>query len=497
MTNLLNGLKNASNVAYTENGARAYATTGSALLDFFSQGGALRNTADSQKIALFTRAFAENATLALKALFYFRDVRGGQGERNTFRVVASYLANQHTDAMRKNLQWIPVFGRWDDLYTFVGTRLEKDALAILARQFREDVEAERPTLLGKWLKSENASSIETKKLGKLTRQTLGLTPKQYRQALTGLRSKIQIVETLMSANEWTAIEYEKLPSQAGMRYRQAFYRHDEAGYTNFVGEVTRGEKKINTKTLYPYEIVHQILNGRMERIGTVYNVGVREANDADVLNALWQNLPDYFDGKTENSLAVVDTSGSMSGLPIEIAISLGIYTAERNRGAFHNHFMTFSNRPALVELQGTGIVERVRNLSRAQWDMNTNIEAVFDLILATAVKNNISEDEMVKRIFIISDMEFDRCATGGNDKALFDTIRERYERAGIKMPDLVFWNVNARNIQSPSTMSATGVQLVSGASPSIFTNLLKGRLLTAYELMLNVLEADRYVVIEA
>ncbi len=495
---MLNHLKAATNVAYTENGARAFATTQSALLDMFAQGGALRNRSDSDKIKLFTKAFAENATLALRMLFYFRDVRGGQGERNTFRVVVRYLADHHTDAMKKNLGFISFFGRWDDLYAFVGTKLEKDAFAIIASQFRQDVGSERPSLLGKWLKSENASSYETKTLAKKTREALDLTPRQYRKALSALRSRIAIVESQMSANEWTDIDYSKLPSQAGLRYRQAFYRHDLEGYQGYIDSLKRGDAgvKVNTKTLYPYEIVHEIMSGKV-RIGNKYNVQFGTAANEDMLDVMWANLPDYFDGNTENSLVVVDTSGSMCGLPIEIAISLGIYAAERNKGKFHNHFMTFSNRPQLVELQGTGLVERVRNMSQANWDMNTDIKKVFDLVLKTAVENNLPQDEMIGRIYIVSDMEFDGCVNGGNNQSLFQTIESEYRAAGYKMPNLVFWNVNARGAQFPTTMTATGVQLVSGASPSIFTNLLKGSMLSPYELMLDVINSERYGVISA
>jgi hypothetical protein len=494
---MLNQLKNATNVAYTANGARAYATTGSAVLDFFSKGGALRQTRDAEKIALFTKAFAEDPVLALKALFYFRDVRGGQGERETFRVITRYLADFHTDAMEKNLAWIPFFGRWDDLYVFVGTKLEGKAFEIMKAQFRSDINSEKPSLLGKWLKSENASSFNTKQLAKKTRVAFDLTPRQYRKALSELRARINVLERHMSSNNWTGIDYSKLPSQAGRRYREAFFRHDEAGYRAFLESLKRGEVKVNTKTLYPYEVIRDLFTGGMSSTGRGYNVETRTLSaDAEAaINAMWDNLPDYFNGDADNSLIVADTSGSMRGLPIQVAISLGIYAAERNKGKFHNHFMTFSNRPALVELQGTGVCEKVRNMAKANWDGNTNIEAVFDLILKTAVDNNISADEMIDRVIIVSDMQFDVATRGGNDKALFENIRERYTRAGYEMPSLVFWTVNAYSGNVPAKITDTGVQLVSGASPSIFTNILKGKLLTAYELMLNTLNSERYSVI--
>jgi hypothetical protein len=497
---MLNYLKNAANVAYTANGAKVNATTGSALLDFFAQGGAMRSMSDSNKIASFTKAFAEDATLALRALFYFRDVREGQGERNTFRVLTRYLADYHTDSMKQNLIWVPVFGRWDDMYAFVGTRLETEAFNVITRQFYQDIDSQNPSLLGKWLKSENASSYETKQLAKLTRKYLGLSPRQYRKSLSSLRARIQIVESKMSANEWTHIEYSKLPSQAGNKYRQAFFNHDLDGYTSFLNSLKKGEVKVNTKTLYPYEVIRDLFTGQMETTGSVYNPGTRRlpANQEDAINTLWNNLPDYFGKDADNSIVVADTSGSMRGLPIQIAVSLGIYAAERNRGQFHNHFITFSGRPQLVELQGTGVCEKVRNMAKADWGSNTNIEAVFDLILNTAIVNKVSQDEMIDRIIIISDMQFDS-ARGGerNQSKLFDEIRQRYENAGYQMPSLVFWNVNAYTGNQPAKMTDEGVQLVSGASANNFTNILKLKTLSAYELMMSTLTKERYSVINA
>jgi hypothetical protein len=304
----------------------------------------------------------------------------------------------------------------------------------------------------------------------------------------------------MSANEWNNIAYDKLPSQAGLRYRQAFYRHDEAGYSAFVQSLVRGEKKVNTKALYPYEVIRDLFTGGMAiATGRQYNVETRtlSAVQEDLLNATWANLPDYIGEDADNSLVVADTSGSMRGLPIQIATSLAIYAAERNTGQFNNHFISFSNEPALIELQGTGVCEKVRNVAKTNWGGNTNIEAVFDLILKTAVDGNLAQDEMIDRVFIISDMQFDSATRGGNDRVLFENIKERYARAGYKMPSLVFWNVNAYAGNQPARMTDTGVQLVSGASPSIFTSLLRGRDLTPYQLMLDKLLSDRYSVIEA
>jgi hypothetical protein len=503
MTNkFLSGLQDATNVAYTANGARAYATTNSSVLDFFSQGGALRARTTQDKIALFTKAFAEDKLLALKALFYFRDVRGGQGERQTFRDILRYLANSQPEVIAKNIDLIPYFGRWDDLYELDGTKLEDLAYATLRAKFIEDLSSKNPSLLGKWLKSENASSPRTRKLGAKTRKAFGLTPRIYRKALSDLRERISIVETDLTEKNYDAIDYSKLPSQAGLRYRQAFYRNDAERYTSFIDAAKKGvdvngkEVKINTKTLYPYEIVSKILDGGMRYYGNKYYASVGNVADMEALDAMWVNLPDYFDGAEENSICVVDTSGSMSGQPMNIAVSLGIYTAERNKGAFKDHFITFSENPKLQKIQGSNIVEKVTNLARADWQMSTNIEKVFDLILNTAVKEGLSQDELPQRIYIISDMQFNAAVKGGNNEALFKNLAKRFASNGYTMPALVFWNVNAFANNAPMTMNELGVQLVSGASPSIFTNLLKNKLATAYEMMLDVLNQERYNLVQ-
>jgi Domain of unknown function (DUF2828) len=480
---MLNYLKEETNYAYTENGALSRATTGSSLLDFFAQAGAMRKRSEQDIINAFTEAFSEDKLLALKALFYFRDIREGQGERRLFRVIAKYLANFHTDVMEKNLHLIPEYGRWDDLYVFFGTKLEDKVGQLIKEQFEKDIKSEYPSLLGKWLKSENTSSQESRVLAKMTRKILGLSPRQYRKALTSLRKKIDIVEAKMSANEWNEIKFEHVPSQAMLKYRNAFNRHEPKRYQEYLISLSKGETKVNTKTLYPYQLVNKVGIGYLR----FKNLSIEEEQ---LLNEMWNNLPDYIGNKKENSIAVVDTSGSMYGTPLEVAISLGLYMAERNKGKFHNHFITFSERPQLQEIKGVTFCEKVRNMAKADWGMSTNIESVFNLILNTAIKHNLPQEEMIKKIYIISDMEFNYCVDGGNDKTLFENIREKYNRYGYELPKLVFWNVDARNKQFPVTMNDTGVQLVSGFSPTLFEQVMSGK--EAYDLMLDTLNSPRY-----
>ncbi len=484
MTDMLTGLIDETNVAFTENGARVFATTKSSMLDFFALGGALRNRAHPEVISLFDKALAEDPLMAVKAMFYFRDVRGGQGERDTFRVLIQHMASVAPDTLRKNLVYIPYFGRWDDLYALVGTSVEDDVFALIGKQFTEDRLSETPSLMGKWLKSENASSDETKKLGYITRKALGLSSKEYRLVLSDLRRKVNVVERLISANKWDNIDYSSLPSNAGLLYSKAFGRHDGERYKAFIDAVNAGEQTINAKTLFPYELVRKAMQKQYDD----------EPADP-VLDAMWNNLPNYMGDTPENSIAVVDVSFSMSGLPMEVAVSLGMYIAERSKGPYKDYFITFSESPQMQKVEGTNFVQKVANLVDSDWGMNTDIEAVFDLILQVAVKNKLSQDDMVERLYIISDMEFDDADSRASNESLFDVIADKYKQAGYIVPKLVFWNVDSRNDQTPITTDHRGVQLVSGCSPFIFTSLMMHKDVSAYDLMVEVLNSERYAAI--
>ena len=475
-----------NNRTLTENGAITNKSTKSRLLDFFSQGGALRlgrGADDAQD--LFLGALQEDKLLATKALFYFRDVRGGQGERTTFRTFLHTLAQIEPNIVRKNLHLIKEFGRWDDYYALVDTSVEREMFELLFNQFKEDLSVEKPSLLGKWLKSENTSSPASRELGKKTRKAFGLKPAIYRKALSVLRTKINVLETQLSKNKWESVVYEHVPSQANLKYRKAFGRHDLTRYTAYLEAVASGDTKINAKTQFPYEII---------RDASCYGQWRGTETDRKALDVMWNNQPDYI-AKGENSICVCDVSGSMSGLPIQVSISLGIYTAERNTGPFHNKFMTFSENPQLQFVTGRDIVEKVSNLNEAQWDMNTNIKAVFDTLLQIGKDNDLENDEMVKKIFIVSDMEFDGCTMKLANETLFQTIAREWSEAGYDLPLLVFWNVASRNDQSPMSLDDRGFVNVSGCSPSIFTNLMKGKMTDAYEMMLDVLNGDRYLAI--
>lgn len=496
---MLNELKKELNITTTENGALVRKTTYNSCLDLFALVGSVRNRESKEIITLFEKAYNEDQLTAMKILFYLRDIRGGIGERNTFRVIAKYMADTHTTSMRKNLEFIPEFGRWDDLYAFIDTSLQNDALEIIKKQLSKDLESENPSLLAKWMPSENTSSSTTRRNATITRKYLKMSPKTYRKTLTKLRKKIDIVETKLCKNDYKDIEYDKLPSGAGLKYKDAFFRHDEERYSQFIEDVSTGKTKINSSTLFPYELVREAENFISEFWG---NSQVTPRNKRALLNEMWKALPDYIGNNDENCLAVVDVSGSMRGTPMQMAISLGLYVAEKNKGAFKNHFITFSQNPELIEIKNSDFVGKVEFIKSSNWGYNTNLEAVFDLILNVAIKNNLPQSQLPSRLFIISDMEIDDAIqdmTWGirkreiDKETLFQTIAKKYKDAGYEVPTLVFWNANSKNDLIPAIEDdGIKVQYVSGASPRTFELLLKNKTLTALDLMFEAINAERY-----
>lgn len=498
MNTFLNGMKTASNYTRTENGALTHKTTMDGLMDLFAMGAAYRSRTDEDVMLLFKNAFDENPVYALKCLFYIRDVRGGQGERRFFRVATKYLASYDTNAMRRNLQYVPEFGRWDDLFVFIGTPLENDALNTIKHQLALDVQCKTPSLLGKWMPSENTSSQKTRKTAAKVRKFIGMTPKQYRKTLSVLRIRINVLERLMSEGRWDEIEFDKIPSKAGLKYKNAFARHDiermkrnpeVKTYEAFAKDI---ETKVNAKALYPYEVVAKALSACH-----------RPMDDTDrlMVNKYWENLQDYFNGKSFNGLAVVDTSASMTwrggeSCPLNVAISLGLYCAERANGPFANHYVSFSRTPRLIETNGVDFCDKVYRIYRTNLCENTNIEATFDMLLQTALNNGCGQDELPQNIIVISDMEFDQGTAymnRNNAKTLMENIREKWARHGYRMPHLIYWNVDARQNNIPEDMGCGLISYVSGMSPSIFEQILSGK--TGYDLMMEKLDSERYAVI--
>lgn len=491
----LDGLKSATNYKFTENGAVAYKSTMNKVLDMFALGGAYRSRSDEDCWNLFSAAYAENKDLALKCLFYLRDCRGGQGERRFFRVVANQLmrAGQFPLAL---LHRIPEYGRWDDLiYTAVDTKYWNSAMQVIKAQLHTDltclsVENEGISLLGKWLPSENASSVKTNALGNKVREALGLTHKQYRKVLANLRERIKVLERIMSAQRWDEIHFDAVPSKAGLRYKNAF-AHNEFLAARYEAFMADKDTKVNAGVLNPVDIAHQCFGA--------YNPST---TDRQAWQKYWDNLPDYYNGRQENGICVVDVSGSMSGTPMEAAVSLGAYIADKAEGPFKNHFITFSSSPALVQFTGVDIYDKLRRARQADWGGSTNIEATMDLILNTAIRTKC---KMPDRLYIFTDMEFNSAMGYGGyygysarhttvePEALFDGIAKKYRAAGYKMPHVVFWNMDARNDTIPAIDG--NYSYVSGFNPNMISCILGGK--SGWDLCLEKLLSERYAEIHA
>lgn len=465
-----------SNDAKTANGMATNSTTGSGRVDLFGAIGSLRAQSEESVIKMFARAYGESKLDAMRILFYARDVRGGQGERKTFRTLVRYLAKTEPSVLVKNLHLIPVYGRWDDLFELIGTPLETEALRFYSAAL---VNSDR--LAAKWAPREKSSkSLIAHKLTKV----LGVTPKQYRKRLAELT---QVVETAMCSGAWDDIKFDHVPSVAMKNYRKAFEKNAPQKWLAYTEALAKGEVKVNASALFPHDIVKGIL--------TNYSPTVPQRN---LINAQWKALPNYFAESGENVLPVVDVSGSMSVTidpksslqAIHISLALGLYCAERNNGIFKDHFVTFSNQPKLQKLAGDDIINRCTQLRQVEWGMNTNLTAVFDLILNAAVKHKVPVSDMPTMLLILSDMEFDSCASLN----AMEMIEAKYAASGYKAPKIVFWNLNARPENNPVKAHKNGAALVSGYSPSILGALLGVKIeeFTPEGVMRKTIDGPRY-----
>lgn len=508
MNTFLNQMTKDSNITRTENGGVAHKHTDSKVLDMFATGGAYRARSDEDVILLFKNAFEEDKELAMKCLFYLRDVLQGQGERRFFRVAYHWLANNYPEVAKKNLINVSEYGRWDDLiYATEGTKVETAAFNIIKHQLALDIKSKTPSLLAKWMPSINASNSETKRLGRALAKFLKMTEKQYRKTLSVLRERIKVLERLMSAGRWDEIIFDKIPSKAGLIYRNAFARRDILA-KKYEAFAKNKDTKVNADALYPHDVAHRAF-------AMPYNTSLEDPTRL-MLQKYWDNLKEFYNGREENGIAVVDVSGSMSGTPMEAAVSMGAYIADKAHGPFANHFITFSAHPELVRFEGVDIVDKLNRCVQADWGMNTNVQAVFDMLLNTAMKQGVKAEDMPTRIYIFSDMEFDECVsfdrTSKRSRSSWsrwddcrtvnsvdevnsdlENIKLEWARHGYQMPQVIFWNLNARNNRIPAI--GDGFSYVSGFSPSMIDCILSGK--DGWDLMVEKLMSKRYAAVVA
>ena len=475
MSTFVNAVKNQE--ARTENGMKAFKSSADPLVDLFFKIGALRG---QNVVPHFAAAYAEDHTLALRIALWARDVRGGAGERKIFRDILQWLEKHDKDAAMAVSKKTPIVGRWDDLHVLE----ESDMKQFVFSMLKEALE-KKDGLAAKWTPRKGQFANEF-------RSYLGWTPKRYRKTLVGLT---KVVETQMCAKQWDEINFSHVPSVASKNYRKAFFRHTPK-YAEYVNALVKGEKidgkevKINASAIFP----HDVIRGATGYVGYGRTMSKTEL---DAMIAQWDALPNYI--QSGNILPLVDVSGSMtstvdkSGLrALDVAVSLGLYCADKNKGKFNGTFLTFSSDPQLLHLNGN-ILQKIEQMVTSKWEMSTNLHAAFDKILKTAKDAGVSQEEMPETLLIFSDMQFNQCIRF--DDSAYQMIARKYEQSGYNMPKVVFWNLQARD-NAPVKFDQKGVALVSGFSPAILKAILANdtEQFTPRGIMLKTIMQDKYAV---
>lgn len=499
---------------YTENGAKMYAGTGNALLDLNYAVSSLRNASIGEVIEKFACALAEDEHLAIKWLFFAGDVRGGMGERRLFRICLGYLADVRPELVKKLLPLVAEYTRYDNLFVLLTGKLKDDVCALIAERLKEDErlmgEGKTISLLCKWLPSVQTYNEDNQLYIGIILEYLGMKKSEYRKMLARMREYIKVTERLISDGKWSEVDYSTVPSKANLVYAEAFMKHDKERRAKYLKAVEEGKAKINGGTLFPYELVHRYNQECTFLHFVKLKMGLSGFyKPIDTVEELWKALPDYV-GANGSTLCVADGSGSMTDrvsknsslTALEVAQSLAIYFAERASGGFNNKYITFSHTPQFVNLgKAKNLMEKIV-IANAHCEVDdTNIEAVFDLVLKVATSSKKAAASVPANILILSDMEFNSCATdaSGNhmtdDLPLFDVIAKKYADAGVKMPRLIFWNICGRTLGIPLRTNEKGLALVSGFSPSIFKMVASGEL-DPYKCLLEVLNGERYKIVD-
>lgn len=493
-------IKDELNVSTTENGALGYATTDKALLDFNFNISSYRNKSENDIIVDFKKAWFEDKELALKYIFFARDIREGLGERRLFRTCIKSISNELSKINDpiQIFEWIKEYGRLDDIFVFVGTELENALIDFIAKQLTADMVSSmvnKPiSLLAKWLPSLNTSSNKSRNLAKWLCGKLNMKQSTYRKTIARLRKYLNVIEQKTCANEWSEIDYEAVSSQANLKYRKAFLKHDTERRQEYLKSLEKGEAKINSSTNYPHDIVKEYRSDS----NNWYDRYMVKAKDA-TLEALWANLPDYVKGEA-NTLVVRDGSGSMTSRigktniqALDVSTALAIYFSEKCSGQYKDQFITFSSQPKLISLTNyDNLRDKLERCYKEHDCTNTNIEAVFKLVLDVACKYDLSQKD-IPNLLIISDMEFDEATTtsAGQMDKLFITLKKKFNKKGYELPRLIFWNVNSRTGTIPITQNNNGVILVSGFSPAVI-NMVLSEQTDPYKALIAQLNKPRY-----
>lgn len=478
MNSFVQSIRNASDYTTTTNGAKTLKSTSSANLDLFARIGSSRGVDLSKG---FDLAMAEDPNLALRMLLWVRDVRHGSGERETFRALIKHMENNrdYHELLELMIPKIPEFGRWDDILVFRSSKFKSIAYSVYADALKSG-----NALAAKWAPREKANKQSDRLIAKELIAHIGCTPKEYRKMIVKLTN---CVESQMCASNWDEINFSHVPSVASRRYMKAFSRHT-TNYKTYLEALKNGDPtvKINASAIFP----HDVLN----------NLEMMAGDDLQAIEAQWAALPNYMNSK--RILPVIDVSSSMDSMVpgtryshMHIAISLGMYVAEKNTGPFKDVFLTFATNPALEVIRKGNIRDRYLQIKNANWSGSTDLQAAFNLILNHAIQNDVSQEEMPEIVIIPSDMQFNQADR--NWKTNFEAIKGKFDSYGYKMPRLVFWNMSChRNAQTKS--NEHGVSLISGFSPAILQSALSDTEIpekTPMDTMLETLLVERYSII--
>jgi hypothetical protein len=360
---------------------------------------------------------------------------------------------------------VPFLGRWDDLLCFETKEFTEKAFYMI-KEALDDKNA----LCAKWMPRKGDKAVALRKFFKMS-------PKQYRQLIVSLTN---VVETKMCAKEWDSINFEQVPSLAAARYQKAFNKNAYEAYSEYQRKLQSGEAKVSSGAVFPYDVIKSIKMGGSE----------------EVANAQWESLPNYVG--TASILPMVDVSGSMLCSAgnnhnlscLDVALSLGIYLADKNKGHLNGIYLTFSERPSLHKLPEGSLSQKIKSMSSSNWGMNTNISSAFNRLLDFAKKNEIHPSEMPSTIIILSDMQFDRCCNRSNLTAI-ESIRRKYVECNYVIPQVVFWNLSSYE-NCPVTVNSYGVALVSGFSPSIMKSILGCESFNPKDIMNKAISSERY-----
>lgn len=519
MNELKSEIERNSNLQMTENGATGFSTTGNELVDLNFKVPSFRKGVPMEDLMRFDLAMRNNLSYAIKWLFFVRDVREGLGEKRAFIEFFTRFWKFNQNKAKNVIELIGEYGRWKDIFDIIefskDNELKGVCYNVIERQLKQDIEnlitGKNISLLAKWMPSINASD-SARPMALELRNRLGLSNKEYRKMLSNLRKHIGVVERLTCSNKWNEVNYESVPSKANLRYKDAFLKHDEVRRREFLDAVLSGKEnapKINASVLYPYEIwakyTHENPNSRKSYCSACLPIEIDKS-----LEALWSNMKDINCGG--NTMVVCDGSGSMlspiggskSIQAIDVSRSLSVYFSERCDGEFKNKFIEFSSNPLFIDISGCKtLFDKVCLIHKYEDCSNTDIEKVFMLILNAAVNNNMKQSDLPDRVLIVSDMEFDRATTlnrwygdfQSNMKSLFENITIQYNKAGYKMPKLVFWNVNSRTNTIPVTENEMGIILVSGFSVNIAKMVMSGKT-DPWLILKETLDSDRYSLID-